>query len=571
MGRIPEFKRRNIRQFQDTNAIEAKLAMGRQIDRALTTGFNAYHQIQRADANDWTAKNLASYQADAQAVREQHRQEFQGNPADSWSNLDGKLRELDQQYLSEAPNSYAESAFKRNTDILKERERGSNTLWEGQQITLNTQNTAREHVETQAMNAYRSADPSTIDALVTEDTPAMQNLKTYARPDVYAKTVAALKNNAAMSAFEGMIDKGDIGGAESLLSSKKFDDSLGVNGVVSVQRKIDREKAFQAREANQLTKLKTKDPYGYMVKIGDTQGLEMLDPSNLVGAEDAPIKEYFKQRLDYIDSANSKHGVKLPLFHNQEKEFLSNSIQKLDPRQGTMVMSKLSTGMGEKHYNELSASIFEKNPAMGVAMSVVNDSDEGAYEALHILKGQKLLKNEATNIDEQSIRTVREVYNSHLAGLIEDPEARDMTFEAVKAASVSKMFDKNISPDKAGEVVKETLNNLIGEPAEINGFKTLPHRMKNGKYASQDWMEDSLDKLSSAKMMEKFGDVPRTIDGNPIDEDEWQTGMFDSSSYHPVMVNVEGKRKYKLVNARGENAVDSKGNMFLIDFSKVES
>ena len=46
MGKIPEFRRRNIRQTgTDTGEIQSKLAMGQAIDRAFMTGFNVHNAI----------------------------------------------------------------------------------------------------------------------------------------------------------------------------------------------------------------------------------------------------------------------------------------------------------------------------------------------------------------------------------------------------------------------------------------------------------------------------------------------------------------------------------------------
>ena len=569
MGRIPEFRRRNIQQFQDTNAIEQKLAMGRQVDRALVAGVQLNRAMEKADADNWIAKNYSTYQADVEELRAQHRQEKKDNPSGSWSDLDEKLSSKEKEFLAQAPNSYAQEQFKIGTHRIRENERGNNTQWEATQVTLNTQVNASKHVDQRSVDAYRSANPAIASSFANEDDPALVNLKKYARPDVYQKTVMALKSNTAVSSFEGMIDNGNIDGAESLLKSKKFDDDLGRGGIQRVQRRIDRERSFLRAESNRLEKLKTKDGYAYLSRIGDTEGFAMLDPQSLVGEDDVQIKNFFNQRLDYIEKARSKHGIKLPVFHPQEKEFLAQSLERLDPRLGTTIMSKLSSGIGEKQYNDMASSIFEKRPAMGVAMAIVNDNPTAANESLHILKGQKLIKNEATNIDEKSKKEIRDAYNEKLIGLIDDPEARDQAFDAVFASTVSKMYETNAQD--SDKIVEQTLNNMMGTPVTINGNKTLPHKLKSGEYASEEWMEDMMDDLSTEKMRKVFGDVPRMVGGEPINESEWGTGLLDSGKYKPQAVQMDGKRVYTLVNERGENAVNEKGDMFIMDLSKVES
>ena len=219
MGRIPELRRRrNIETFREPGRINDAQRMGARIDNALSAGVQIFQEKRRAQDQSWLAESSATLQANAQEIESSHRKTRANNPNESWSDLKKSLQSNQENILKNAPSDRAKEMFRQKSFMLEENLRARNTSWESQQLTSNIQVNAANHFESIQTQAYRSGDPSQIDALFGQANEDLAALDRYSKPEVAAKARIGFKRNVAMETFEGMIDQGRLKKNPNLLT-----------------------------------------------------------------------------------------------------------------------------------------------------------------------------------------------------------------------------------------------------------------------------------------------------------------------------------------------------------------
>lgn len=267
----------------------------------------------------------------------------------------------------------------------------------------------------------------------------------------------------------------------------------------------------RADQSDALALMKLRDPWKYLKKIGETQA-QPLDVT-------ADATKSFEARGLYIDEMKKKHGVNLPFASPLEVETFIDGFQRLNPKQATGLLANLDTLVGEPYKRAFGKDVFQKDPAFAAALMVSSDSPEDARKiitGIRFIRSGKDGTGRALTMPSQA--QVDESFDAALGPAVASPDVRLAVKQAALAHLISERFDAGQSDvkDVMPKEIRKSIEAVIGPIVEINGTKTTTFRRADGRFVDEDDLEDIVDSLTDEKVEKVLGDVPRTLDGKPL-------------------------------------------------------
>lgn len=548
MGRISEYQRSPQQSLVDTSAIESAGRIGRDISALAEQGSNLAFRAQEMQDNNFVAERAQKMENGAKEAWALHQSENAANPVNTYAKLQEKLASQREALLADAPSPQARQRLMQAANGMESSFKTLNTSWELEQGVKNTGTTSANGFDQIQTEALRASNPNMIPALEQKGQIFIDNLAKVASPQIVEKARSDFRKNIALSTFEGMINSDRFSEAEKALNSKAFDEHLGADGILHLQKQIKQGMEAQvARRAN-IESLKWTNPYEYAQKVGETKGLAPLDPQD-------PMS--FRQRQVYVDNFNEKYGTAMPLLSKDEVAQFSIAMTKGNPTQQAAIMQNLASSLAPAQFTEFSTQIFKQAPEMGAALSLSQTSPDVTAS---ILKGAKLLKNKAVLLSGTNEETVRLAYESKVKRSISDPVMRNMVYQSVRAISAAKAYDAGdtaIDSDK----VDKAIDDVLGPIVTINDREALSFKNQKGEFLDSDAVEEAFEDLTANDLKSIQGDVPRDASGAAIPMDEIQSNYY---------LETVGDGLYYVKNKESQTyAADGQGRPFELQLKNI--
>jgi len=312
MGKIPEFQRRSFQSTADPSKISDAGSGLRQISQVSNTAFNAGAQLvikqKQIQEKEFLAQKGLAYELEVSEAYQAHQTKYAGDPLNKYSEFNDQIKEIKAGYMDQAPTAVSKKMFSDTTGMMNMRLESSNATWENQRVAINTGERTQSALETVQTQALRVADPNQLESLIAKGEGLILPLNDTHPPEKVNEARRKFKFNAAMNSFEGMILDGKYDGAEKLLSTKKYDEHLGDDGIKRLEKMIKTGKASRARSIADNSRMKILDPYGYLKKQKVPYEVFQLE-----GGESSII-----ERTNFVNDMNAVHGIKLPFFSPDE-------------------------------------------------------------------------------------------------------------------------------------------------------------------------------------------------------------------------------------------------------------
>ena len=372
-------------------------------------------------------------------------------------------------------------------------------------------------------------------------------------PESRERLVKEYRSNAHTSLIIDRLNENDDEVAKNYFTQNKNDMT------VDDAKKV---KSLFGRKQQRLTKIRKQNPWSYFQEVGDLSVAKGFKPVNFNQATT------IEDRLKFVTEAGKKHGFsqdQVTFLTPDEENNIVNFLNKSNPAQSTQFIRSIGLNSSPEVMSRVSEQLFRKDPGIGIAMAVSVD-DFGT--ANKIVAGRKILigdrqKSTATGakpILQPSSKDVSEKFDSIIGNSIADPNLRIRMREAVYYHYVKGQFDANEDLQIWDESnFDESFQAVMGEMAEVNDVKVFSFRDDKGIFVEPDELEDSFDDLNDDVVQETHGDVPRTINGQPVDLEKTSGRITPISS-------ADGKYVLK---RDGELLLDSKGKPFEVDMRKI--
>lgn len=195
----------------------------------------------KSEQNDasYLADKSSQYDLEAFDVYSQWQKDFSDNPTGGDGELRKRLNKLGNDLFRDAPSNNARNKAQLVTGSVIDSYRNKAQVWSSKQVIENIGVKSERTANNINMNALRQATPTAIPDLFTQVDASVAANSGVLPSSALEKQRSTMKRGVVVNTFEGMIKDGDPFVAQDELNSKKYDEYLEPDDVLSLQKKID--------------------------------------------------------------------------------------------------------------------------------------------------------------------------------------------------------------------------------------------------------------------------------------------------------------------------------------------
>ncbi len=301
--------------------------------------------------------------------------------------------------------------------------------------------------------------------------------------------------------------------ARKALGSGTYDQYLDSDDRNTIETHIDALEKAQLAKAETLGKLKFKDPWQFLKNVGvAAPAVDIRDPKSLV------------ERQMFIDGVQKKYGYypdEVPFLNTGEARGITRLIKQQTPEETTALLQQVAVNAPPEIYSQIAAQVFKDQGAYGVSMAVSADDTETAEK---IVAGKQLMTNKEKSglkfkgVVTASSNDVSKSFDAYVGNSIADPKLRIQLKDAAFSHYTKTRFDSGDDLDVFDEdSFNESVDKILGPVAQINDQKIVSFRDKKGHFVPAGELESEFEELDPKILQETQGDVPRLLDGTPLD------------------------------------------------------
>lgn len=359
----------------------------------------------------------------------------------------------------------------------------------------------------------------------------------------------------AKNAAYGLIRKSP-GDAIRAMDRGDYDKYIDADNMRQLRSSAEAEIKSRQDQMEKIIALKDKDPWSFVQKTGQTQGLKPLDMGE-------GVTESFKDRAQFIQDADKKHGITLPFMSDREADHMTNQFMKMNPTEAVEQFQNIDTGVGDETKGKFALQVFKKEPALAVSLVTAADAPDDSRK---ILAGMALLRSKdgvGKAVQAPDPSSVQKAFDTYVGSAIADPGVRQATRQAILAHMIKEKFDNGDADfSEVNELeFQASAEKIIGPTVDMGGMKTISFRGKSGKFVSADDLSTLVDSLSDKRIEAVQGDVPRTMNGEPINM---------SKSRGRVGLRAVGDGLYNVILDGKKIAVNKNKQAFVLDLKAIE-
>lgn len=562
MGRIAEYRRSEFASKVRTENIAtagrvgkafagAALQVGAAVDRSRAQAEKERQAEQKKKrVLDQQEANLQALKMEtaSKEVFENHKKNNEEFPNQTWGGLKQDMDKANQEIIDGTKSEFAKKQLSQAQLMMTENFKQTNNKWEREQTINNVGAGTKQGLESIQTESLRAASPQLVSLLEKKGEAFLSNLGEVANSEITDKARIDFKKNISLNSFKGMIEAGNIDGAEELLNTKTYDENLQDDGVEHIQKLIASKRRQGKAKTNNLKELKFKDAWKFLEKTGETAldvPLDLEDP------------ESFNKRAEFIDFQKEKHKMEIPLMPKHEE---LKFIQQMTVGDVTTNLDKIedfAVAMKPEQYDGFTDQIFKKNKELGIAMSVVQD-DRGSAES--IIRGNKLLKSKSMSLgSRENQSTTKTYYNEKVGNALPDQELRDDTYSAVRAMAIDNAHARGEEFIEQ-EDVDGAMSQLFGEVQQVNDFDTFSFKIK-GEFIED--LDEVFENLEQDQILTLHGELPKYSNGTVVEHDDLVNGgsWLSKTGFH---LEVAGDGEYKILDTQGRFLINNKGTPFIL-------
>lgn len=554
MGKIPEYQQASFRSSVQLSNIGDAATLGNAISR--TAGLVQDYAAQQRQARDLAYVSSRSVDLETRATQrfQQWQNDHASDPLGKEDALQNSIQEDIEDLAKDAPTEDARASLQRMGDDVKRRMSVNGSQWANQQLVKNIGDELDRSSQTLQTAAFRSADPNQLDDLFKQHDTLLFAAKASLSPEAVKKMNEVGKREIVANTLEGMIDKDRLHQAKAMLDSQQYDQILGADNVRKGYELISRKMEQQRSLNDNLLALKDKHPWQYLAKVGETKAVQ---PLSFIGDD---VQKTFAARERFTEDMGIKHAMQVPFVSPQEVDHLADQLLSVSSKDASLLLSNLAVNTTDKQKRLFGAQVFEKEPSIAAALMIAGDAPEDARK---IVGGMSLMRNrrggKPINPPKQS--QIDQDFDSYLGNAVEDPAVRTAVKQAATAHMVQSMFETgshDFEAYRSGDFQK-SIEAVVGPVAEINGAKTVSFRKAKGGFYDADDLEDLVDGLNDQKVEQAQGDVPRTLNGQPINLKKARSSMT---------LKAVGDGAYWIYTPEGI-ALDKNQQPFVLNLKKI--
>lgn len=517
MGRLPEYKRKPVVQFQpdpsaslkanELNAMAGAAAAVGDIGRAITAAEIRKTQIQNDNYNRQAGNSLVNGMNETEA-RLQKKYAGQIKPEKILDELQQEYNKQKNNLLKTSPNGRAAEIFNNGADRLFNKYKDANRQWADRRLVINTKNIAEDGLDLLVVEQYEKQDPNLLKEALNSVGTYTAPLEGTIMPELKHDMERDYKSNMTESMLRGMIDSNKPWKAEKILKSGEFNDALDPKALPRIKSMIHTKKQFLKAEQRRMEALKRSNPYLYLQRIG-----ESVTPIDFASPE--------KGIRDRVELVKKHPDLNLQFFREGEVNQLNNIFTQAPIDQQSAIMENY-VQLPPDVYQAVGTQLFNVNPAASASLGLYREgSVEAQNVAQKIQQGYKLTKkNPQTGKPSVPVPKKTEVYShvqQRVSGITNNPNHIAAMSEAVYNKYVFDRHDAGEPTDKVdSSAIRKTIRSIIGNDIELSGgSKVLSIRDKNGKFVSGDRIKFLHNTLSNETLKKSMGSEPFFINPEP--------------------------------------------------------
>lgn len=269
--------------------------------------------------------------------------------------------------------------------------------------------------------------------------------------------------------------------------------------------------------------------------------------------------EYFKKlevaREDFVEQYP---GVKPPLFTDAEVSVLKEDLFSGNSELMTQRLNFLRDQMLPRQYNEFSKELFSKEPEIGVALGISNESMGTAQK---IILGKKVLEDKsfAMDIDENQMK---QTYSEYLGDSIDpgNSQFRENSYFAVKALIAQKVREGSINSSPSSDDIRNAAKEIYGPTFDYKGSKMISFKDKKGEWVDSTYFDQIIEESTDEELFKHGNGMPLNISGEPFTKED----IEDHAKFQVV-----GYGKY-ILKMGDRYALDQSGRPYVLDMKGLE-
>ena len=560
MGRIPEYQRSSFANTVQTSMISNAAPEAQMIGAIANAGLEIAQKQQRIQNETYMAKKSIELESRSEEVLREWQKTHEADPIGKEDDLRGRLSRVRDELLADAPTGMAQEEFGLVADRYYARVQSQATRWQDEQLKTNTATTAQEGLESLQVKMLRSPGPQNFDLLLQEGEMVLNPLREAAGSAVADEARKRYSQSLSYTMFEGLVEKNNLGAAQQLLGSQKYDEHLGADGIQKVQKLIEIKREQNNSLQNKLNDLKTKNPWEYYMHQGGVANPIAFNPSE--DPSGGMLRDSILKRQMIVEDARAKLGIDLPMFTPQETDGLIKQLSRAGTRETVSFLSFYDKNITDSQKTVIAQQVFQKEPAIGIALSISNDAPE---DAQRVISGVKLMRTDKTKLTsvytpKPGNKDLDATFDTYLGNATEDAEFRRQLKHAATAhyTSMALNSDKVIS-NFDPELFQESIAAVSAPVVDINGRRAFSFRAKDGRFVDPDDLQDFVEDLSDEAIERVHKDVPRDASGRPINVQN----AGDRVQYIP-----DQHGKY-IITFDGRVTLNQKGEPFVVNLKDI--
>lgn len=315
----------------------------------------------------------------------------------------------------------------------------------------------------------------------------------------------------AKNTVRGLINK-NPSAAKKALDKGVYDSYLDPDAKQQMYNSAESEIKSRKDMFQKVLELKNKDPWAFLGKTGEAAGAKPLS----FGAD---ASRSFKERSEFVSDMSRKHGIRVPFLSDNEADALVTQFSQKQPKEAVALFQNLDTQVSEQNKYAFASAIYKKDPTLAGALMISGDAPDDARK---IVAGRALLTSGGEGVGKAikapTDAKVAAAFDAYVGSSVEDPTARIAARQAIAAHMVKSMFDKGDSDfdEFTLDSFEASAAAVIGPKIKLRDQGTLSFRGKNGQFLEENDFLDLVYGLNDKQIESIQGDVPRTMNGEPI-------------------------------------------------------
>lgn len=560
MGRIPEYQRSSFASQVETSMVAQSNPLIESIGKLADAGFEIAQKRQRIQNENFLAQKSIELETKSDEIFQQWQKDHEDDPVGKEDDLKERLSKVRDEIIGAAPSSSAQQEFSMVSDKYYAQVYGHANKWQDEQLKNNTMASAETGLDSLKTKILRNPHPGNFETLMQEGEMVLGPLKEAAGVKVSESARTEFAKGLSLTMFQGLVEKNNLGAASQLLSSRKYDEHLGAEGILHVQQLIDIRQKQNVERAQKMQEMKYKSPWEFYLHSGGQANPIAFDPGQ--DPTGNSLRNSLLQRQSIVLDAKQKMDLDLPMFTPQETDGLIRHLKNTGTKDTLDFFSFYDRNITDEQKNLISRQVFEKEPSMGIALSISNDAPE---DAQRVITGTKLMRSDPSKITavfapKDGTVDVEAAFDTYLGNATEDADFRRQLKDAAMAhyTTMALRSDKAVSSFDP-ELFKESIAAVSAPVFDHNGRDVFSFRDKTGKFVDQSNFEDFAGQIDDQMIESLHGDVPRTISGEPIN--------VSKGSGQVSFIPAQSGRYYVLFQGRA--TVDKSGRPFVLNMKDL--